>query len=467
MILERLKEIVGEDYATDDDAICTSYSRDQHFHFVPKKKPAFVVKPGDREEVREILIFANENRIPIVPWSTGINVRGLTIPEFQGSILLDLSRLNKIEINEEMMTATVGPGVTFALLTEEAKKYNLRAAYPDAPLTAGVLTNNYLRGIYQTSVIDGHDHLLSFEMIIPNGEIIQTGSRALNRDLPYFRYGLGPDMAGLMSASPGTWGVVTELTLKLYKLYEKRSSYFIGFEDIEESIDLVGKVAREELVSSCRLVDNQSWLIGMCGSFEFEYDKLPNFVVCLLIDGLNGIFQAKDKIVRELIEDSGGRLLNIPESFKDNFERETLGGTERSCMVFGIRGNYHCIGLYGPLKYVPEYYELHRKTAREVGIPEDYVYFYVNPIARFHGQLCYVELDIFYDGSDFDLAEKLKEYNKRQMKNLLDAGIYGWFRPYAGIIEPSIERAGYLTELWKRFNDVVDPKHIMNPGKLW
>ena len=115
----------------------------------------------------------------------------------------------------------------------------------------------------------------------------------------------------------------------------------------------------------------------------------------------------------------------------------------------------------------PTYYELHRKTAREVGIPEDYVYFYVNPIARFHGQLCYVELDIFYDGSDFDLAEKLKEYNKRQMKNLLDVGIYGWFRPYAGIIEPSIERAGYLTELWKRFNEVIDPKHIMNPGKIW
>ncbi len=60
MILERLKEIVGEDYTTDDDAICTSYSRDQHFHFVPKKKPAFVVRPGDRKEIREILIFANE-----------------------------------------------------------------------------------------------------------------------------------------------------------------------------------------------------------------------------------------------------------------------------------------------------------------------------------------------------------------------------------------------------------------------
>ncbi len=59
-----------------------------------------------------------------MPWSTGINVRGLTIPEFQGSILLDLSRLNKIvEINEEMMTATVESGVTFALLTWEAKKY--------------------------------------------------------------------------------------------------------------------------------------------------------------------------------------------------------------------------------------------------------------------------------------------------------------------------------------------------------
>jgi len=175
---ENLEKIVGSEYVSDDSTICYSYSRDQHWNFVPAKSPACVVMPGTREEVRKILLFANKNRIPVIPWSTGINVRGLTIPVHDNSILLDLSRLNRIiEINEEMMTATVEPAVTFGMLMEATEKFKLRPAFPDAPLTVSVLANNYLRGIYQTASADGHDHTLSFEMILPNGETIRTGSR--------------------------------------------------------------------------------------------------------------------------------------------------------------------------------------------------------------------------------------------------------------------------------------------------
>lgn len=466
-MLKNLKEIVGDRYVTDDAAICFSYSRDQHWNFVPPKSPAHVVMPGTRKEVRDILILANENRIPVIPWSTGINVRGLTIPVHDGSILLDLSRLNRIiEINEEMMTATVEPGVTFGMLMEETKKYKLRPAFPDAPLTVSVLANNYLRGIYQTSSADGHDHTLSFEMILPNGEIIRTGSRALS-DMPHFRYGVGPDIAGVMAASPGTWGVVTELTLKLYRLHDLQQTYFVGFESVEDSMELIRNINRDELVESCRLLDHHSYIMGLFGTFDFEYEELPEFIACILVSGIDGIFQAKDALVRRQIEKSGGVLPDIPDAFGTNFREETLAGSEKSCMVFGVRGNYHCIGFYGPLSLVPRYWELHKKTASDVGITDDHVYFYVNPIGRFHGQLCYIELDIFYDGADHDLGEKIQEYNEMQFPRLVDAGIYGWFRPYAGIIEPTLDRIGYLGELWKRFIEVADPNHVMNPGKLF
>jgi len=130
---ENLEKIVGSEYVSDDSTICYSYSRDQHWNFVPAKSPACVVMPGTREEVRKILLFANKNRIPVIPWSTGINVRGLTIPVHDNSILLDLSRLNRIiEINEEMMTATVEPAVTFGMLMGAAFAHNLNfAAAPD------------------------------------------------------------------------------------------------------------------------------------------------------------------------------------------------------------------------------------------------------------------------------------------------------------------------------------------------
>lgn len=469
-MIETLKRIVGDQYATDDAAICISYSRDQHWNFVPPKSPAVIVMPGTREEVREILLFANENKIPVIPWSTGINVRSLTIPVHDGSILLDLSRINRIiEINEEMMTATVEPGVTFGTLMQETKKYGLRPSFPDAPLTVSVLANNYLRGIYQTSSADGHDHTISYEMILPNGEIVRTGSRAVS-DMPHFRYGVGPDIAGMMAASPGTWGVVTELTLKLYRLHDLQQTYFVGFDTVADSMELVRTVSRDELVESCRLLDHHSYITGLFGTFDFDYESLPEFVVCILVAGIDGIFQAKDELVRKYIEESaksGGMLLDIPDQFRTNFIEETVAGSEKSCMVFGIRGNYHCIGFYGPLTLVPKYWEMHKKAAADVGIPDDHVYFYVNPIGRFHGQLCYIELDIFYDGADPDLGMKIQEYNKTQFPRLLDAGIYGWFRPYAGIIEPTLDRIGYMGELWKKFMEFADPNHIMNRGKLF
>ncbi|HID20333.1 MAG TPA: FAD-binding oxidoreductase, partial [Methanophagales archaeon] len=219
-LVKKLQAIVGEANATDDRAICTSYSRDQHWHFVPAKNPACVVRPGTKAEVRSVLILANTHKIPVIPYSTGINVRGLTIPVHDGSILLDLSRMNRIlEINPEMKTATIEPGVTFGMLLEQTRKYKLRPAFPDAPLTVSVLANYYLRGIYQTAAADGHDHTISYELILPNGETLKTGSRALS-EMPYFRYGVGPDFAGMFCAHPGTCGVVTELTAKLYRLYD-------------------------------------------------------------------------------------------------------------------------------------------------------------------------------------------------------------------------------------------------------
>ncbi len=466
-VIKELQAIVGEENATDDVAICASYSRDQHWHFVPPRNPACVVRPASKEEVRAVLMLANKEKIPVVPYSTGINVRGLAIPVHDGSILLDLGRMNRIlEINPEMKTATVEPGVTFGMLLEQTRKYKLRPAFPDAPLTVSVLVNYYLRGIYQTAAADGHDHTISYEMVLPNGETLRTGSRALS-SMPYFRYGVGPDFAGLLSAHPGTCGVVTELTAKLYRLYDHRQEYFIGFESVKDSTRLIYNLMHDELATSIRLVDNQSWLRGICGTFDYPYEELPKFVLCVLVEGLPGLFEAKDKLVRAHIEESGGRVLELPEAFKRRFEEESLGGAELSCMVFHLRGNYHCIGLYGPLTLAARYYELHEHTALEVGIPGDHVYFYLDPIYNFHGQLCYVELDIFYDGSDPRFGEKLREYNRRQFHRLLDAGIYGWFRPYAGIIEPTTERIGYLAEVWKKFLRIVDPNGIMNPGKLF
>ncbi len=466
-ILEELEQIVGRENVSGDPAITAAYSRDQHWTFVPPKNPAFVVRPGTKEEIRDVLMLANREKIPVIPWSTGINIRGMTIPTQDGSIMLDVSRLNRIvELNPEMMTATIQPGVTFGMLVEASKKHGLRPAFPDAPLTVSAVTNNYLRGIYQTSPRDGLDHILSFEIILPNGETLQTGSRLLKRDLPYFRYGPGPEIASLFIGGPGTWGVVTELTLKLYRIFEHQKIYYVGFDDLEKPMELIDRVNREELVSSCRFVDTIHWLPPYLGTFDYEYETLPEFVVAMVVENQDRIFQAQDQIVQSYIAKSGGKILDLPQDLADNLKCEMLGA-ETSPMIFGFKGNFYCVGYYGPLNLLPKYYQDFKENALKIGFDAKDISFYANTIARFHGQSTYYELEIYFDSSDRKSVEMLRTLHARTVTNLLETGIYGWFRPYAGVIEPTLERIGNFTEYWKKLQNLIDPNGIMNPGKVF
>jgi FAD/FMN-containing dehydrogenase len=466
-LLEELQRIVGKDYVSDDKAIAAAYSRDQHWSFVPPKNPAYVVRPGSKEEIRKVLMLANDRGVPVIPWSTGINIRGMTTPARDGSIMLDVSRLNQIvEINPEMMAATIQPGVTFGMLVEQTKKYGLRPAFPDAPMTVSAVTNNYLRGIYQTAPRDGLDHVLSFEIILPNGETLQTGSRLLCKDLPYFRYGPGPEIASLFIAGPGTWGVVTELTLKLYRIFEHQKVYYVGFDDVDTPMELLDRVSREELVSGCRFVDTAHWLPPYLGTYDYEYEKLPEFVAVLVVENQDKVFQAQDELVRGYIDKSGGEILDLPRELADNLKCEMLGA-ETSPMIFGFKGNFYCVGYYGPLKLLSKYYKDFKQNALEMGFEEADISFYANTIARFHGQSTYYELEIYFDSYDKESVEKLRALHAKTVENLLNTGIYGWFRPYAGVIEPTLERIGNFADYWKRLQALIDPKGIMNPGKLF
>ncbi len=466
-ILEQLQKIVGSENVSDDKAITAAYSRDQHWSFVKPKNPSFVVRPGTKEEIRDILMLANRENVPVIPWSTGINIRGMTTPVKDRSIMLDVSKLNQIiEISTEMMTATIEPGVTFGMLVEQTKKYGLRPAFPDAPLTVSAVTNNYLRGIYQTSPRDGLDHILSFEIILPNGETLGTGSRLLSKELPYFRYGPGPEIASLFIAGPGTWGVVTELTLKLYRIFKHQKVYYVGFEDIDTPMELLEKVSREELVSGCRFVDTAHWLPPYLGTFDYAYESLPEFVVVLVVENQDKVFQAQDEIVRSYIDESGGKILDLPDKLVDNLKCEMLGA-ETSSMIFGFKGNFYCVGYYGPLKFLSKYYNDFKQNALDIGFSIEDISYYANTIARFHGQSTYYELEIYFDSSDKKSVEMLRALHARTVENLLDTGIYGWFRPYAGVIEPTLERIGNFADYWKKLQQLIDPNGIMNPGKLF
>ena len=130
-IVTELASIVGPENATAAKHIRYAYSYD--LSFVTPKLPDYVVMATTVEQIQGVLRLANREKIPVVPYTAGTNIGGLTIPE-RGGILLDLKRMNKIvKLDTESNYAVIEPGVSHAQLASALYKHNLRFGWPVGP----------------------------------------------------------------------------------------------------------------------------------------------------------------------------------------------------------------------------------------------------------------------------------------------------------------------------------------------
>ena len=84
-------------------------------------KPGFIVRAGSTKDIQEIIRLANEYKIPIVPLGAMTSEYSGTVP-MEGGIMLDMSRMKNIEIDEELMTVTFEPGVTWGQAYRELRR---------------------------------------------------------------------------------------------------------------------------------------------------------------------------------------------------------------------------------------------------------------------------------------------------------------------------------------------------------
>ena len=306
-ILALLEDAVGEENVSDKDAIMVAYSRDNQWPFIPPHMPDYVVRPKTMEEVQNVLRIANRYRIPIIPLSSGINVRGLCIPTY-GGIILELKRMDKLEIDEEMRVATIQPGVTIARLVAECAKHGLKPAVPGAPATVSPVSNYMLRGVYHHITSEGIDQVLTATVVLPTGEVLYTGSAAFPNIDPYFRY-FGPDMFGLFQGQPGTMGVITEMTAKLYDMPERTEVANNFFGNLDDAIRFTNEVGKAGVASSHILM---SWGIAMTtmGWIKSEFAKdifsvlfsIAPWMTQTIIDGDDDAMEYEKKVINKIMK---------------------------------------------------------------------------------------------------------------------------------------------------------------------
>lgn len=247
--LQAWQRLLGPEYVITDDKRLV---KAQTATFATTHQIPAILRPGDRAEVQACVQVANQYKTPIYPISKGKNWGyGSQVPAQDGSVILDLSRLNHIvDYNEELAYVTVEPGVTQQQLYDflQESQSNLFMSATGGPSDSSLIGNTIERGVGKGPHGDRFSHVCGFEVVLPTGEWIHTGLGrfADAKAAPSHRWGVGPYLDGLFTQS--NLGIVTQMTFWLLPKPQHFQIFWYTLQDEEQLGPLIDRL-RELMLS--------------------------------------------------------------------------------------------------------------------------------------------------------------------------------------------------------------------------
>lgn len=210
------------------------HARDQSAHAA--RLPDMVVWPESTAEVSAILRAANETGTPVTAWGAGTSIEGNPIP-VHGGIVLSLRRMDQIlTVHTQDFQVTVQPGILYKDMNKTLAQHGLFfPPDPGANASVGGMLANNAAGIRTVKYGATRDNVLALEVVLANGEVIRTGSRAVKQSAGY-------DLTHLFVGSEGTLGVITEATLKLSPLPPHFSAATAAFPTVPQAAQVVFEI---------------------------------------------------------------------------------------------------------------------------------------------------------------------------------------------------------------------------------
>lgn len=302
--------------------------------------PDFVVLPKNAEQVSRVIKLANRYKIPVVPWGGGSGSQGGIMPVY-GGITLDLKRLNKIiKIDKDAQTVVAEGGINQYELESalNAQGYSLPhipASIHSATLGGSIACRG--SGVISTKYGKIEDMVLQLEIVLPNGDIIQT--------LPVPNHAAGPGIMQLFVGGEGSFGVITKCRMKIEKMPESRRFYAYLFEDMHSGFR-AGKQMMLDRINPAviRLYDETETKKRIKKMLGSDIDN-----GCYIVVGLDGNADQMDldeKKVKAICEGLGGAPLSTQHAWnwwnrrytfhypKHNLDFPSLFGTMDTLCTF-------------------------------------------------------------------------------------------------------------------------------------
>ena len=228
--LDELRDLLGTRLTT-GDSTRTAHSRDEAY--TAPALPDAVVFPQNVDEVAAIITACARTGCPVVPFGIGTSLEGHVVP-LHGGVSVDLGQMNRIiEIDERNLLAVVEPGVTRNQLNAALRDTGLMFTVdPGADATIGGMAATRASGTNAVRYGTMRETVMALQVVLPDGQIIETGTRARKSAAGY-------DLTHLFVGSEGTLGIITRLTVRLFGQPESIRAATCAFDNVEGAVEAV------------------------------------------------------------------------------------------------------------------------------------------------------------------------------------------------------------------------------------
>jgi glycolate oxidase len=519
-VFEALKAVVGERWISQQRSVIETYSKFsidgqsflRKYAKDPHALPACIILPVTTEEVQAIVLICNHYKVPFLPFTNGQVFCSVTTPS--PTLCIHMSRMNKVlTIDEDSMTATLQAYVDYSQLQAEAMKKGLwNGGAPLATSLCKLSSQFSFAGLWQTDLKyrQLNRNIVSVRMVLPDGDILDLGSRCLPDAGDFWDYGPGPDLLGMMRCGAGSNGIVTEITVKLHTWVggkhlpevpagrpslpdvhepkydsppppENHKLLWIEFPDMQSEINALHKISHSGVAIGLNATGVYS--AYYCSQTQEMTDTrteegyFPPFNCYVIMAAITSPKQIayEEKIVKKIAEETGGTILS--ENHKPHLLK-TLApwNLDWARHVSGFRMNrrmYASAWLpVGPFEMSLQHQQLWTdclKTIGETHITDrggskDTPFIY----AIDRGRFCFSETDNYPDPTDPDMIQKAGACGLYGMTRLLKEKVGNTLMAFA-TVEPLVsfypEAGPNVQYFFRKIRRVFDPGSVCAPGR--